>query len=409
MPVSENLVIALDKPEPVEVQPSKPVFNEDTMIEPARPRQEAPQSELESRVQIVRDTSPIQRDYFLRTVNSPVKVYAQADKRHELDTLLPRTLVKVIAKQGSNLQIEIAPGLPAWVKRVEVKLQDGYASAAQNSVRLYTQPDGMVIGELPTEFKSLIIEQRRKWLKLRVPQSIYGWIDGHALADSGETAHELMVEWVRSTHAVIGAAKRGDDPVLPQPKQIASMPPKLPETLSDSTETEVSSQKSSSASDKIIVLPVEQQAVPATPPVVAAEPTNTSNPSATEKVLASPAPAEGHPINDNKWLFSQPQGAYLIHLFTVLDHERAKKVAQHESIRDLARLYTTRIKDEDWSFVLLGAYPDEQAAQNALKALPKAYTRHARARLVSLLASNRCKKQNILSADQAKDLVVLCP
>ncbi len=411
VPVSENQVIALDKPEPVAVPGTQPTYNEDTMIRPTRPKQESPKSGFESKVQIVRDTSPIQRDYFLRTINAPVKVYAQADMNHELDTLLPRTLVKVIAKQGSKLQIEIAPGLPAWVKRVEVQLQDGYASAAHNSVLLHTVPDGLVIGELPTEFKSLIIEQRRKWLKLRVPQSVYGWIDGHALADSGESAHELMVEWVRSSHAVIGAAKRGDLATLPQTTQVASKLPVTSESVQLSSKAEAANREQTSASEKIMVMPVEGKTKPVAEQSSTAKLAEQSGEPTDNKVIDNPVPTsvDGHPVNDNKWLFSQPQGAYLIHLFTVLDHNRAKQVAQNKALRDLARLYTTRIKDEDWSFVLLGAYPDEQSAKDALKSLPKSYTKHARARLVSLLASNRCKKQDTLSAEQAKDLAILCP
>ena len=92
----------------------------------------------------------------------------------------------------------------------------------------------------------------------------------------------------------------------------------------------------------------------------------------------------------------------------MLDHKKALSVAKQPAYRERAHLFTTRIPHQQWTFLLLGPYADEAAAIKARSDLPAHYVKHARVRLVSLIAKNRCAKRVTLSAEQAMGLDAYC-
>lgn len=113
-------------------------------------------------------------------------------------------------------------------------------------------------------------------------------------------------------------------------------------------------------------------------------------------------------INDNRWLFTQTKGAYVIHLFTLLDFDKALTISRDLPYRDRAHLYTTSSNQQQWAFLLLGPYASETAAINAREVLPGYLAKGARIRLVSLIANNRCAKREQLDAQQSEGLDAYC-
>ena len=119
--------------------------------------------------------------------------------------------------------------------------------------------------------------------------------------------------------------------------------------------------------------------------------------------------ADLHPaLNDNVWLFTQDKEAHVIHLFTLLDFDKALTISRQSAYRDRAHLYTTRVKQQRWTFLLLGPYANEKAASDAHRALPAYYAKGAQVRKISLIAKNRCAKREQLDAQQSQGLDAYC-
>ncbi|MEE9446535.1 MAG: hypothetical protein V3V09_01125 [Arenicellales bacterium] len=157
-----------------------------------------------------------------------------------------------------------------------------------------------------------------------------------------------------------------------------------------------------------------KQAPTATEPklVVVISPTPKAQAKTQTPVLAL-KPASNKAVNpvyleDNQWLFTQENNAHVIHVFTVLDHQKAVDVAQKPYFKDNAHVFTTRAREQNWTFLLLGPYENEAQAKEARSALPRVYAKGARIRLVSVIAQNRCKKRASLRSEQAQGLDVFC-
>ncbi|MCP4011334.1 MAG: SH3 domain-containing protein [Proteobacteria bacterium] len=113
-------------------------------------------------------------------------------------------------------------------------------------------------------------------------------------------------------------------------------------------------------------------------------------------------------INNNEWLFTQEKGTHVIHLFTLLDFDKALRISKQARYRDQAQLYTTLVNQKQLTFLLLGPYADKAGANAARGALPARIAKHALVRPLALIAKNRCAKRNLLDAQQAKGLDAFC-
>ncbi len=113
-------------------------------------------------------------------------------------------------------------------------------------------------------------------------------------------------------------------------------------------------------------------------------------------------------INNNEWLFTQRKGAYVIHLFTLVDFDKALRISKQAPYRGQAQLYTTVVNQKQLTFLLLGPYADKATANAARGVLPARYAKHALVRSLALVARNRCAKRNSLDAQQAKGLEDFC-
>jgi len=246
----------------------------------------------EVKLEIIRDTRPVQQDYFMRSIDRSVTIYTDADFSTAVGQLLPGTLLKVISIEESRIEVVPASEL--------------------------TDLDA-------------------------------GWISGRDLAYSGETAQQLRDAWHAQKEVV------------------------------DKLDTEPDTMHEAANSD-----PLEQ-------PI----PTLGAKFSAAE-------------LDNNAWLFTQQPDAHVIHLFTLLDFDKALSISQEPLFHGLTHLYTTRAKQQPWMFLLLGPYANETAAKNARAALSEYYARHARIRLVSVIAQNRCAKRNQLDVRQAQGLDAYC-
>ena len=113
-------------------------------------------------------------------------------------------------------------------------------------------------------------------------------------------------------------------------------------------------------------------------------------------------------IDDNTWLFTQAPGTQVIHLFTLLNRDKALRVAAQEVFQERAHVYTTRVRGQEWVFVLLGPYATESAALRARESLPPPYPEQARVRDLATIAANRCAKRSSLAKAQARGLDAYC-
>jgi hypothetical protein len=303
-----------------------------------------------------------------------------------METLDPKTLVNVAKIEANKVQIKTAAGLPVWAKRSQLNMQAEYATARYPDAVLYIQPDGNKVGKLSGGVKAKVIERAENWIKLRVLQPVYGWIAAQSLTYSGENAQQLREAW----QIELQEAKVFESVFI---VPLAKTPVETPEIKVAPKKIEIatthSDQNKKSRLSSINIKPDSLTFVQ-----------KTNN--LAEDTRASLT------LDDNVWLFTQDGNAQVIHLFTLLDHNKALSVAKQPTYRERAHLFTTRIKQQQWTFLLLGPYADESAAIKARSDLPAHYAKHARVRPVSLIAKNRCAKRVTLSAEQAMGLDAYC-
>jgi hypothetical protein len=386
--LSENAEeIAKVIPAVPEAGSSKPVVADNKSLIAAKPSEAdllAPEP-VEAEFVIVRDEQTIHRDYLSRTSNQPVTVYAQVNLLSPMETLVPKTLVNVTKMESSKVRIKTAAGLPVWAKRSQLKLQSVYATAVDSGAVLYTQPDGNKAGKILSGVRAKVIERTENWVKLRVSQPVYGWIEAKSLAYSGESAQQLREAW----KVELQKAKGLDSNSKILAKKSVEMPGKSMLTKKIEIATSDSGQNKKPFVVSINSIPDSLKLSP------------------EKKTLAEETEALPTP-DDNAWLFTRGGNAQVIQLFTMLDHKKALSVAKQPAYRERAHLFTTRIKQQQWTFLLLGPYADEAAAIKARSDLPAHYAKHARVRPVSLIAKNRCAKRVTLSAEQAMGLDAYC-
>lgn len=339
-------------------------------ISPAKIEKRLPEEQeyktVREKLNIVSDRAEVRKDYFLRTVTQAVPVYAMPDLSRQLDTLRPRTLVKVLGMEADRLKIEVITGLLVWAKKDGLEIREGDAKALQRGLNMYQSPGGTSLGELPQNMELQILEMQGEWLKMSVPQQIYGWINARSLAYSGESNQQLRTQWAQQLSVLNGHLYSSDG--VDTPKVI---------DLSDQAKQE----PQETTSKSIPVIPISRP-----------------------KPLEISIPE----INDNTWLFTQIPGAYVVHVFTLLDQAKALEIAAKPRYSGQAKLYTTQVKNQTWSFMLLGPYADVDAAKSARERLPAYLAKDARIRSVALIAENRCKKRFQLRADEARGLDAYC-
>jgi len=325
------------------------------------------------KLRIVRDQHPVQQDYLMRSAEIPVTIYTAADLRVPMGNIAPSTLLKVTGIKENKIRVLPATGLPAvWAKREHLALQTIYPSVKEDGTRIFTRPGEKNIGVLPAGTRIEVLEQNSNWVNIRVFTPGYGWIAASKLTYSGENAQQLREAWQAESPAVKDTEAKA---LKPEKAMVAS------------------------ASAKEKALP-EQAEVVKNIAVV-------DNPQISGAGGAIQNQSNSL-INDNEWLFTQRKGAHVIHLFTLLDFNKALRISMQSRYRDQAHLYTTRINHKQWAFLLLGPYADEATATAARGALPAQYAKHARVRPLALIARNRCAKRTLLDAQQAKGLDAFC-
>ena len=147
---------------------------------------------------IVRDEAPVLHDYFLRTVDEDVPLYAGIDSSTAIDTLSGKTLLRVRTIEGDKLLVDALNRSEVWVLAMGTEIVDGLAFSRGKLVPMFNQPGGRQIGMLPQHQSMLLLERRKGWQKLSLVRRLNGWIDARSLAYSGETAPQLKARWEAS-------------------------------------------------------------------------------------------------------------------------------------------------------------------------------------------------------------------
>ncbi len=327
----------------------------------------------EIKLRIVRDQQPVQRDYLMRSAEIPVTIYTTADLRVPMGNIAPGTLLKVTGIKGDRIRILPAVGLPAvWAKREDLILQAVYPGVKEDDTRVFERPGEKNIGALPAGTRIEVLEQNGNWVNLRVITPGYGWIVASNLKYSGENSQQLEEAWQAKSQAVKDTEVKASKP---EKTLIAGARVKkkvLPEQAEGVKETAVMENSQISGADGAL----QNQS----------------------KSL----------INNNEWLFTQKKDTHVIHLFTLLNFDKALRISKQARYRDQAQLYTTLVNQKQWTFLLLGPYADKTTANAARGALPARYAKHALVRSLALIARNRCAKRNSLDTQQAIGLDAFC-
>ncbi|MCP4008900.1 MAG: hypothetical protein GY726_05220, partial [Proteobacteria bacterium] len=330
----------------------------------------------EVKLKIVRDKRPVQQGYIMRSAEVPVTIYTHTDFQTTMGQLQPGTLLKVAKIEENKIQVIPAVGLPVWVERSHVNLLSLSPGVKKANTRVYAQPGGDQIGVLPAGVRFTVLEQNKHWVKLRRLIPVYGWIEANDLMYSGETSQQLRKAWQAELQTTNNP--ESEPRIEVSTPDVEKQPTPEPQQIIASKEIEKAGELETATAPQTIAASRETKID-----------LNTT-------------------INDNAWLFTQDKGAYVIHLFSLLDFDKALAISRELSSRGMAHLYTTQVNQQSWTFLLLGPYANKKAATSALHALPDHYAKGARTRLISLIAEKRCAKRNQLDAQQAKELGAYC-
>ncbi len=117
-----------------------------------------------------------------RTLN--VRVNASTDKR-PITTFKRDRQVKVVARMGEWLKIELPGDISTWVMSKFVTIPEGQDMPATgtvnaNRVRLRSAGDlkAPILRELPRDLQVEVMDRSGDWFKIKAPAGTYGWIFG---------------------------------------------------------------------------------------------------------------------------------------------------------------------------------------------------------------------------------------
>jgi DamX protein len=82
------------------------------------------------------------------------------------------------------------------------------------------------------------------------------------------------------------------------------------------------------------------------------------------------AAAKQEPVNGKKWILSRSPGAFTLQLFGSNHKTNAESFISKHAIQKQATYFHSLRGEQDWYSVIYGEYSDQQAASNAIKALP---------------------------------------
>jgi len=378
--------------------PEPPLIPESQMIEEYQPGK--------VKLNIVRDEPVLRRDYFMRTLDQPVVVYALSDLSAELDTLRPKTLVRVLAVDADKLKIEVVSNLSVWAKSADLRLQGDSALAVKSGRGMFDEPSGHRIGELPQKQNLQILEQQAGWAKLSLPQHIYGWIKARSLAYSGESSQQLQALWRQRLSALKGYRPQKDSGVkktsLPAEQQKVAQVEKARAGQIQPGQIQPGQIQPGQ------IQPGQIQSGQIQPENIEPEKKSAGKPKKIRVAASSSHKRLPVAVDDNQWLFTQDADTYVVHVFTLLDQSKANKIANETRYRGMSHLYTTVAKGRTWAFMLLGPYQDVEHAKAARSSLPVHLAKGARVRSLDLIADHRCQKRAELPAGAAKGLDAYC-
>ena len=276
------------------------------------------------------------------------------------------------ASQASEVKVRII--------RDQSTVQHNYLMrSADVPVMVYQQADlQLPVGEIaPGSILMVIDIEGSKVQVVSEPSSSNGWIEARHLAYSGESSQQLKAAWD------------------------TAMQPKNP-----STELIITPELTTL---DIVISDEAPESLRELPSGLITTPKKNEGLGKPEKYAAgSVENLHGAPVDDNAWLFTQEPGTYVIHLFTLLDFDKALSVSTQAHFRAQAHLYTTYAKNQRWTFLLLGPYANVAAAKTARSDLPNHYAKYAQVRNLARIAGNRCAKRESLDELQSKGLQDYC-
>ena len=160
-------------------------------------------------------------------------------------------------------------------------------------------------------------------------------------------------------------------PPAPEP---ASMPEPPPASTSASTPSTPGAATTPPAAPEPVSTPAPISASTpstseaATTPPPAPEPAASSEAVPAAAAAAGPAPPAGGTL---AWLRAQPGGNFTIQLTGSSSHDAADRFVRKHRLRGRAVVVRTRRNGADWFIVVLGSYPDREAARAAINRLDR--------------------------------------
>jgi TPR repeat protein len=271
---------------------------------------------------------------------NPIAVYTNPKKRSVLITMLDvRKQLTTIKTSPEWTQVSSDDGFPVWVHRDYIQVSDDIGTISGNGVNARSVPlitNGSIVGSLNNDETLAVLDKKNAWYRVMSPSRFKAWVK----TDEFHSNKTLTTIAQSSNSKAQGSNSK---------------------TQSSNTNKSTSN---------------------------TAKTANTSQDSPSEA-------ANDTPVNDEKWLFSQPADGYTLQLASFENAERVAAFKARKDVGDSRELHSFNSigKDIQWTFFLYGAFKSHDAASQARIEIGQ---KQAWVRSFGRLQQNRClawKKQ----------------
>lgn len=277
----------------------------------------------------------------------PIAVYTNPNKRSVLITMLDvRKQLTTIKTSPEWTQVSSDDGFPVWVHRDYIQVSDDIGTISGNGVNARSVPlitNGSIVGSLNNGETLAVLDKKDAWYRVMSPSRFKAWVKTDEF-HSNKTLTTIAL----SSNSIAQSSN----------------------SKAQSSNSNAKSSNTNKATSNT------------------AETANTSQDSPSET-------ANDTPVNDEKWLFSQPADGYTLQLASFENAERVAAFKARKDVGDSQELHSFNSigKDIQWTFFLYGAFKSRDAASQARIDIGQ---KQAWVRSFGRLQQNRClawKKQ----------------
>ena len=281
----------------------------------------------------------------------------------------PKNL-KIIDKGPRWTTVSAADGFPVWVHSNFLKVNEDVGVVTATSVNARSVPlitQGSVVGRLDRGDTVTVLDKRGDWYRLHSPSRFKAWAKTEEL------------------EGYLAAVDQSEEPVVSNDSSSSE-----PDTIEPETETVTSTTDAQTSSDTLVS--------------ITASTTNTNNDAQTTQSASKKINIKdnaslldlGLPLDDNNWLFSQPETNYTLQLASFSETEPMVRYVSSLPFKqsDQFHLFHTKSSNgTEWVYATYGSFADRDLAKAETERLGQS---RAWIRKLGILQEKRClgwKKQ----------------